>query len=75
MVEIKIQETVDRSQSLIDFKHWDIPKTGKNIGHWLEKIHKAVGCKPEYIGSHTVDRASNDGAYVDSLEQETSDSQ
>ena len=67
--------TVDSSQALLDFKHWEIPKTGENIGHWMENIHKYVGCKPEYIGSHTVDRASNSGASVDSLEWDTSDGQ
>ena len=66
MGEIKIQErvtelllcdipTVDRSQALLDFNHWEITKTGEKIGHCLEDIHKAVVCKPEYIGSNTVD--------------------
>ena len=66
MGEMKIQErvtellrcgtpTVDRSQALLDFNHWEITKTGEKIGHCLEDIHKAVVCKPEYIGSNTVD--------------------
>ena len=57
MVDMKRQErvkyllryatiTVDRSQDLLEFKHWEITKTGKNIGHWLEDIHKDVGYKP-----------------------------
>ena len=39
----------------------------------MEDIHTYVGCKPEYIGSHNVDRALNDGASVENLEWETSD--
>ena len=53
--------TVDRSQALLDFKHWEIPNTGENIFHWMEDIHKAVDCKTEYIGSHNVDGAYNYG--------------
>ena len=64
---------VDSSQDLLDFKHWEIPKISENTDHWLEDIHKAVGCKPEYIGSHTVDGASNYGASIKNLEWETSD--
>ena len=41
----------------------------------MEDIHKAVGCKPEYIGSHNVDGASNADASVENLEWETSDGQ
>ena len=57
MVKIKSQERVadllrcattkvDRSQALIDFKSLEITNTGKNIYHWLEDTHKAVGYKP-----------------------------
>ena len=78
MVEMKIQEgltellwcattTVYRSQALFDLKLWKNPKTGKNIDHWLDNIHKFVGFKPEFIISHTVDWASNDRASVDNL--------
>ena len=64
--------TVNRSRALIYFKHRDITKTCKNIGHCLEDIHKALVCKPEYIGFHTVDEASNSGSSVDNLEWYTS---
>ena len=78
MGEMKIQErvtelllcdipTVDRSQALPNLKSWYITKTGDNIDQWLEEIHKVVGCKPEYIGSHIVDGASNDVSSVDTL--------
>ena len=66
MVNMKSQErvtellicatpTVDRSQALLDFKPWYIPKIGKIIGHWMEDIHKAGSCKSEYIFSLTAE--------------------
>ena len=60
--------TVNRSQALLDFRHLEITKTGGNIGHWLEDIHKDVGCKPEYSGSHSADGTSSAGASVENLE-------
>ena len=59
--------TVNKSQALTEFKNWDITKTGENIGHWLEDIHKGVGCKPEYISSQNFDGSSNAGASIDNL--------
>ena len=56
-----VDPKVARLQALLDFSHFDSPKTGENIGHWLGDIHHGVGCKPEFI-SHTVDGASNAGS-------------
>ena len=39
----------------------------------MDYIHKDVGCKPEYIGSHNVYGESSSGASVENLERETSD--
>jgi hypothetical protein len=60
-----------RLQALLNFEHFDKPKNGENIGAWLEDSHESVGCKAEYIGSHTVDGASNAGKSVRSLEWNT----
>ena len=65
--------TIARAQALLDFSHFDKPKTGENIGRWLGDIHHGVGCKPDYINSHTVDGASNAEASVDTLVWETSE--
>ena len=64
--------TIKRCQALLDFVHFDKPKTGENIGAWLNAIHNDVGCKPSYIGSHVVDGASNAGASVEELQWHTS---
>jgi hypothetical protein len=50
-----------------------LKKNGHNIGVWLESCHRGIGCKPDYIGSHTVDGAGNAGASVTFLELNTSD--
>jgi len=60
-----------RVQALLNFEHFDKPKTGENIGAWLEESHENVGCKAEYIGSHVVDGASNAGKSVEVLEWNT----
>ncbi len=60
-----------RCQALLDFCSWLQPKTGELIGSWLEECHKAVGCKPDYIGSHIVDGAANAGKSVEWLEWNT----
>ena len=52
---------MDRAQLLFDFSHFLEAKTGENVGHWLDNNHALLGCKPEYLGSHTVDGASNAG--------------
>ena len=59
--------TIARAQALLDFSHFDKPKTGVNIGRWLGAIHDGAGCKPDYINSHTVDGASNAESSVDNL--------
>ena len=60
-------------QMLLDFLCYNLRKTGHNIGVWLESCHRGIGCKPDYIGSHTVDGAGNAGASVRFLELNTSD--
>ena len=60
-----------RTQALMDFCEFDHPKTGTNIGEWLLEAHSSVGCKPEYISSHTVDGAANASAALDCLEWNT----
>jgi hypothetical protein len=64
---------VARLQALLDFAHFESAKTGENIGRWLEDIHGGVGCKPEFINSHTVDGASNAGLSVETLSWNTSE--
>ena len=46
--------TVSRRQDLLDFVHFEKLHTGENVGNWLHEIHKLVGCKPDFIGSHVV---------------------
>lgn len=62
-----------RLQMLLDFLCYTLQKTGLNIGNWLLDCHNAINCKPEYIGSHTVDGAGNAGASVATLELITND--
>lgn len=62
-----------RLQMLLDFLCFVYEKTGYNIGIWLEENHRAIGIKPDYIGSHTVDGAGNAGASVATLELHTSE--
>ena len=64
---------LDRCQALLDFKHFTKPHTGEHIGAWLKYIHHSVGCKPPFIGGHTVDGASNAGSSVEHLEWLTED--
>ena len=49
----------DHCQALLDFKHFTKLHTGENIGAWTKYIHISVGCKPTFIGGHTVDGAEN----------------
>ena len=62
-----------RLQMILDFLCYTLKKTGHNIGVWLESCHHGIGCKPDYIGSHTVDGAGNAGASVRFLELNTND--
>ena len=59
--------TTHRVQALLHFGIFEKAKSGVNIGEMLEEVHSNVGIKPEFIGSHTVDGASNAGASVDTL--------
>jgi len=45
-----------------------MPKTGENIGLWLEDSHGRYGCKPEPIGAHSVDGAANAKASVNRIQ-------
>ena len=58
----------DRCQALLDFRQFTKWHTGENIGAWLKYIHLSVGCKPAFIGGHTVDGAKNSGKSVQQLE-------
>ena len=58
-------------QALLDFCAWNNIKSGDQIGCWLEKSHKAVGCKPNYISSHIVDEAANEGKSFQILQWNT----
>jgi len=60
--------TRDRCQALLDFTNWTVPKTGELIGEWLGEMHDSVGIKPDYIGSHIVDGASNATSSANKLE-------
>ena len=60
-----------RVQALMNFELFDKPKTGENVGAWLEESHSNVGIKAEYVASHTVDGASNAGKSVEVLEWAT----
>ena len=60
--------TVKICQALLGFPQFDQPKTGQNIGVYLDNIHVGAGCKASYIGSHIVDGASNAGSSVEELE-------
>ena len=56
-----ISDTLICTQALIDDWNWEGPKTGQMIGDeecWL-KMHTGIGCKPEFLGLHSVDGASN----------------
>jgi hypothetical protein len=57
-----------RCQALLDFCAWNNIKSGDQIGCWLEKSRKAVGCKPNYISLHIVDGAANAGKSVQILQ-------
>ena len=61
-----------RCSGLLDFKNFKDPKTGVNIGYWLDDCHRACGAIPDYTGIHIVDGASNATASSDVLELETS---
>ena len=51
------------------------PRLAKTSGRgYVDSIHRDVGCKPSYIGSHVVDGASNAGASVEELQWLTSES-
>lgn len=53
-------------QTIFDFLHFPDAQTGENVGGYsleLDNIHYLAGCKPHYIGSHTVNGATfNAGA-------------
>ena len=66
--------TIKSCQALLDFCHFNKPKTGENIGKWLDSIRRDVVWKPSYIGSHVVDGMSNAGASVEELQWLTSGS-
>ena len=69
-----VKPTVHRLQALMDFCKWSLPKTGGNIGIWLDIAHKLVGIEPSYVGSHVVDGAGNAKSSVDELKWRTSES-
>ena len=69
-----VKPTVHRLQALMDFCKWSLPKTGANIGVWLEIAHRLVDIEPSYIGSHTVDGAGNAKLSVEELKWRTSES-
>ena len=60
-----------RCQCLLEFSHFDKPKSGENIGMKLDEVHCAVGCNADFIGSHTVDGAANAKKSVECLTWET----
>lgn len=60
--------TLKRTQLLLNFEHFDKPKTGENIGAWLDDNHRGVGCRPDYINSHIVDSAANAVKSVEELQ-------
>jgi hypothetical protein len=60
-------------QALLSFTHWDSVKLGQLIGDWLTNVCKMFGIKPDFISSHTVDRAANAGKSVEVLEWNTND--
>ena len=64
---------ISRLQMLLDFLCYMLKKTGYNIGMWLDGCHRSINAKPDYIGSHVVDGASNAGASVATLELVTAD--
>ena len=66
-----ISPKLERCQALIDFTLFDLELSGHNIGCWLEDAHILVGCLSGYIGSHTVDGASNAGTAVEELQWNT----
>ena len=68
-----VAPNTDRLQMLLDFLCYNLQKTGYNIGMWLDACHRSINAKPDYIGSHVVDGASNAGASVATLELHTSD--
>ena len=63
--------TLSCCQALFDFIHFRKYHTEESFGNWLYAIHKGVGYKPDFIGSHVVDSAYNPGKYVDVLEWKT----
>ena len=46
---------------------FDRAQNSDDVGAQLDYAHEGIGCKPSYIGSHTVDCDSNIGEFVDSL--------
>ena len=64
--------TIDKCPLLLDFCCFDVPKTGRNIGMWLDNTHERHGIKPDHLGSHIVDGAANAGKSVRCLELTTS---
>ena len=69
-----VKPTIHRLQALMDFCKWTLPKTGANIGIWLDVAHKLVAIEPSYVGSHTVDGAGNAKSSVEELKWRTSES-
>ena len=65
--------TLARCPALLDFCQFWKPKTGENIGEWLEEIHAAVDIEPGHIGSHNVDGASNAEKSVECFILQTSE--
>ena len=65
--------TTGRCQALVDFFLFDKEHTGEEVGKWLDDAHTIIGCKPVFIGIHTVDGADNAGKSVEILKWRTKD--
>ena len=70
LIESSVPET-HRVPALLDFSVFEKPKTGENIGEWLQESHRRVSCKPDAIGSHTFDGAANARSSVNHLQWHT----
>ena len=65
--------TLSCCQAPGDMVLFDTDHNGAEVGLWLEDSHQGVGCKPSYVGSHTVDGDSTAGKSVEILQWRTKD--
>ena len=65
--------TLSRCQAIGDMVIFDTEHSGAEVGAWLDDAHRGVGCKPSYVGSHTVDGDSTAGKSVEILKWRTKD--